>query len=303
MIRIDLYNVVSQVYDAPPEAHHLLNEILSYPAKGYIYSPRYKSGQWDGRTRLYFKPAPSREFGKLWSGNLYRAVTALASNGYEVEINDLRQKPQFGPEITLPKNFKARGFQDEAVAAMLKCSRGIVQAGTGAGKTILATMLIAKTNVPTLFFVQRIGLLRDAKKVFEKNLQVPVGIIQGSNRKLERINVATVQTLDSVLWNSSEPEIRDWCQNKCKMLLGDEVHHGISSSYKSVTQNFMDAYYRFGLSATPHRTEIGTDSTSDMQVESLFGRIIYEAPRDRLTKEDVLVPAHVFYLRTTPPKP
>lgn len=295
MIEIHVHNVVCQVYGAEPRHHSLLNNLLAYREDGYMFSPAYKSKAWDGYNRLYNMPGEGRPFGKFWTGLLHRSAAALTADGAPFEIRDCRVEPPPQAPLALKEGLEHRYYQEEAENAAVARTRGVVRVATAGGKNPIAVRLLARLNVPSIFIAHKIGLIKQSKETIERSLGVKVGIIQAGNRRLERFNVATIQTLDSILWSATDEDIRRFIEVECLQVLVDEVHHVSSPSYQRVLAHFLSAYYRFGLSATPNRKE-GVTASKDMRVEGAFGRVIYAKDRAPLAAEGFLAQAHVFFV-------
>ena len=110
---------------------------------------------WDERTSCYRAPA----------ANYRGIVTALRK--HNITYQDHARK--FSPlKLNLKKSIKPRSFQREAADSWLFEQRGVVTLPTGAGKTILAVMLIEKTGRPTLIHVPTIDLMRQWKVVLSE---------------------------------------------------------------------------------------------------------------------------------------
>ena len=105
-----------------------------------------KGLSWDERTNCF--RAPAAEYRKL--------VTGLRK--HKIIYNDNARKFS---AVTFPlkKKITPRSFQTEAAEAWIYEKRGVVALPTGAGKTILAVMLIARTGRPTLIHVPTIDLM------------------------------------------------------------------------------------------------------------------------------------------------
>jgi len=196
--------------------------------------------------------------------------------------------------IPMPLDYLRESLVGAEEAVRLK-TRGLVEIPTGGGKTRLAAKILATLNIPSVFIVHRDTIFRQSVAEFKK-MGVPIGIIKGAKKNIETINVATIQTLHSVMKNSYESPIRSFVLNECQAIIVDEAHHAGSPMYKYVLQRFVNAYYRVGLSATPHRHEEKANPSTDMQVQGTFGRIIYSVPKQELQDKKALVPARVFYI-------
>ena len=103
--------------------------------------------QWDQRVRLYRAPA-----------NRYRDLV-LTLRECQIPYTDHARAFQPLP-LAFKQPIEPRPFQQEAMTAWLKAGReGVVVLPTGAGKTILAVMLIARVGRPTLIHVPTIDLM------------------------------------------------------------------------------------------------------------------------------------------------
>lgn len=288
MPQLRVNNTVVQVYGADPHTENLIYTKLSFHPKGYVFSPQYKKGIWDGYVRLYYTSTKQRPFGKFWTGNLNRVTALLQENNLPFEVMDDRVPPVLGPSLPF-YGPPLRDFQIDAAKMAMEKTRGGIKLPTGSGKTLLAGYLMTQLNIPTVFIVQKLSLLSQAIGEFEKCLQVPIGKIQAQNKKLEKFNVATIQTLNNVLKESNNNELARWLQEECQMVIVDEFHHASSATHKFVMQRLLNSYYKLGLSATPHKAV-----PEDIVVESLFGRIIYEVDRLDLQKFKHLAKIHIF---------
>lgn len=293
MVSIRINNVVAQVHGADIETHLLIGQTLAYRPEGYMFSPAYKGGTWDGYTNLYNKPDRQREFGKFWTGLLHRVSTTLSEAGISYEIFDDRVEPPKEDPIKVAVK-EERDYQ-LAIRAASDKTRGIIKVATAGGKTAMSGLLIGHLNQPTIFIAHKIGLVEQAREGLHEALGVPIGILQAENRELQRFNVATVQTLDNILWSMADQTVRDFIQKVCQLVIVDEVHHTTSPSYKRVLGHLQAAYYRFGFSATPHRYE-NIKASQDMVVEGAFGRIILNSPWKELMSKGHLARVHAFRL-------
>ena len=102
-----------------------------------------------------------------------------------------------------PVNFTFAGslreLQQDAVNDVLSSDQGLLEAGTGAGKTVMALYLIAQRKQPALVIVHTKELLSQWIDRIETFLEIPradIGIIGGGKFSIgSRITVATVQSL------------------------------------------------------------------------------------------------------------
>src|SRR5205807_3019430 len=150
-----------------------------------------------------------------------------------------------GPQLSLIP----RPYQEEALAAWTDAdSRGVVVLPTGAGKTALALMAVARLGVRPLIVVPTLELLKQWADGLQRYLGLPaaaVGRVGGGSRQ---VRAATVITYDSAWRRPSELK-------SFGLLIFDEVHHLPSSSYRRIA-TASEAPFRLGLTATPERADL-----------------------------------------------
>ena len=92
----------------------------------------------------------------------------------------------------------------------------VVSLPTGAGKTILAVLLIAEISRPTLVIVPTIDLLNQWKLILENFFECSVGALGGGQRDLQQLTVST--------YDSAQMYI-DRMGDKFGFIVFDECHH------------------------------------------------------------------------------
>jgi superfamily II DNA or RNA helicase len=148
-----------------------------------------------------------------------------------------------------PLNFKFYGklrkYQSGAESHILKYPIGVLEAGTGSGKTVSALSIIAKRKQPTLIFVHTKELLYQWQDRVKQFLKEDVGIIGDGKFEIKNISVGTIQTIKKRL---------DELTPHFGFLIIDEVHRYATMSGIFTIQDFPAKYY-LGLTATPFRSD------------------------------------------------
>lgn len=210
---------------------------------------------WDERTNSYRTAAV----------NYRKLVTALRENN--ISFQDHARK--FSKEnFVLKKNIKPRSFQGEAAESWMLEKYGVVTLPTGAGKTILAIMLIAKTGRPTLIHVPTIDLMRQWKDVLSEYFDTPIGLLGGGIKDIQTITVATY---DSALIHVTH------LGNCFGLLVFDECHHLPGEQYQFTALGSI-APFRLGMTATPERPD-----RKEQVLYELCGPLCYEVHIDELS--------------------
>lgn len=186
-----------------------------------------------------------------YTGLIPRVILLLKKNNITYSMQDKRIKPCTGANFKIVPEFSLRDYQEKIVNNA--SSREIIQAATGAGKTFIMANLIAKYNVkPVLVIVPKISLAMQIKDEFEKFLGIKICALGGGNKKIfGDIVVSTPQSCP------------DYIIKNVQMLLYDETHFLGAENIFKISTKAHNAYYRFGVSATPWR-----DDGKDLLIEA-----------------------------------
>jgi len=159
-------------------------------------------------------------------------------------IIDHRRRLQ---EIDLYFNGTLRPYQQQAVDAVLKHSFGVLEAGTGSGKTVMALKVIAERKQPTLIIVHNKELLYQWRERIEQFLDIEAGQAGDSKYDIQPVTVAIVNTARKHL---------DSLPSQFGQIIVDECHRVPASLFTDVVNSF-DCYFMLGISATAFRREDG----------------------------------------------
>lgn len=229
----------------------------------------------------------------LWVGNTPKQLLLYSMNGNDLilpfgclrsilplldgDVKTLfkpQDKVEFGGRVPL------YGYQEEAVAAMLKNHYGILQSPAGSGKTQMGISLACALGVKTLWLTHTKDLLNQSKARAEQYID-PSGlgtITEGKVNIGRTMTFATIQTMCRVDLNQYMDE---W-----DCIIVDECHR-VSGTPTAVTQfskvlNSLRARHKYGLSATVHRADGLIKATYAM-----LGTVVWTVP-DEAVKSRVM---------------
>ncbi len=165
--------------------------------------------------------------------------------------------------------FEPRTYQAEALDSWVRQDgRGVVILPTGAGKTVVALMALARLKLRTLIVVPTIELLYQWRDAVVERLGLPrkvVGVVGDGHKEWRPITVITYAS--AAMPNAP--------LNNIGLLICDEAHHLPSPSYAAIATR-SNAPYRLGLTATPDRQDGATAALYE-----LLGPVVYrKAPAD-----------------------
>lgn len=168
-------------------------------------------------------------------------LTAMADMRDAVWIDNRRLCP------SVPFTFcgQLRPYQEQALAHVLELSQGVLQAGTGAGKTVMALAIIAARKQPALVLVHNKELLHQWAERAGQFLGVEAGRIGDGRCEVQPLTVGIVNSVRTRV-NELTPYFGH--------VVVDECHRCPSTMFTECVDAF-DAHYRLGLSATPFRRD------------------------------------------------
>jgi superfamily II DNA or RNA helicase len=277
----------------------------------------FQNEKWDGIIRLFKK---DRSF---LTGLLRPLCVALKESSHEFRIVDRRNRTfQNFPELEFrkPSWHEDREYQDFTVQKAMDMTRGILNIGTGGGKTMIVAQLIGALKVkPFIFYTLTKDLLYQAKDVLTECLNCDIGQIGDGTVDIKDVNVCTKDAIiyalhkndksfdiknykfDSCdIWDESGIFGQTDCDKivnlvkNCRGVFVDEVHHASSVTIQDVMMASENAYWRYGGTATYAR-----EDGEELIIQGLFGKKIVDISLSYLIKHGWLVPATVFFVPIT----
>jgi len=315
MVKIVVGNITSNIVGhMPPEVQEDLKKRLSYKVANARHMPKVKSGQWDGVIRLYWKHKGQ----SFYTGLMALVREVLQKHQIPFVFMDQRKRPDVNmPELKFipPTKYTERDYQQFTLDRMMQFTRGIGGVATGGGKTMIVTEAISRIQTyPFLFFVLTKDLMEQAHEVLSTSLNTPIGMIGDGKCDMQKVTVCTVQTAIMALnAKNSKFKIDDYVfddedswdekgiasaekSEKIRKLIRltnglyfDETHHAAAKTCKEVLTSAVNAYWRFGGSATPYR-----ESGDGIMIQAMFGSKIVDISASYLIKNKWLVKPYIF---------
>jgi len=217
-----------------------LTDRFTLPNPKYLEAVKF--GRWTGRIdrNLTFYQATSD--GLILPRGAAREIITSAKEYDQVDIIDNRRSLS---ELSLSFRGSLRPYQQQATAGILDKEFGVLEAGTGSGKTVMALSIIAARKQPTLILVHTKELLYQWQDRIKTFLDVDAGLIGAGKFEVKPITVGIVNSVHKRL-----PEVVPYFGH----LVVDECHRVPSSLFTGVVTTF-DSRFMLGLSATPYRRD------------------------------------------------
>ncbi|MBW6521245.1 MAG: DEAD/DEAH box helicase [Desulfoarculaceae bacterium] len=223
-----------------------IKERLTIDNPKYTSAKRY--GRWVGKrlqpTLTYYDSVPTGL--RFPRGFANQAI--LLCRQYGQETPRIVESRRLLAEVDFSFSGCLRPYQDLAVAEVEKRSFGVLEAGTGSGKTVMALAIIAARRQPTLIVVHTKELLYQWQQRTQEFLGRSVGLIGDGHLDIQPLTVAIV--------NSARKRV-DELMPLFGHLVVDECHRVPAALFTDVVSRF-DCHYLLGLSATAFRSDEGT---------------------------------------------
>ncbi len=229
---------------APEQVVKFLKKRLTLPNPKYQAAKKYS--RWGVGKKipqhLYFYK--ERKAGLTMPRGFAReaVLACLDLCGLSPEIIDKRRLLS---EYSFQFNGQLRDYQQAAVKDILNRDFGVLEAGTGSGKTIMALQVIARRQQPALIIVHTKELLYQWVARIEEFLGLAAGMIGDGQYSVKPVTVAIVNTV--------RKHLKD-LPSEFGHVIVDECHRVPASLFTDVITAF-DAQYSLGLSATAYRRD------------------------------------------------
>lgn len=217
--------------------------------------------------------------GNFPTGLLYLVEEYVAKNKIDAIVIDKRVVPK-RPLKLLDISLDHRPY-DEQYEAAVSCiveTRGIVCAPTGVGKSIIIALIIKGLSLPTLVVVPTLALKQQLTDMLQKAFKkVTVGGL-GSFIAVENVDAIDLY----------EPLTNYNC------VIIDEFHHSGAATYRRLNKHaWSTVYYKFGLTATPYRTQ----DNERLLLESVLSKVVYNITHKECVEKGYIVPIASYYVQ------
>lgn len=239
----------------------ILNNRLSFRPEGYMFNPKYQAGIWDGWIR------PVGFNGVFNKGLLRLVMNTLAELGYDYSVNE-HQFPELQGEQIPVADYSlvtdAAGntitpfeYQIDSVKHVLDHKRAIIQAPTGAGKSLIIYLLARSiveldSNSKILILVPNVSLttqlFSDVNEYTQKEPEWKAEnwihkISAGKNKNSELpVYISTWQSLYTIKDKSYFSQFT--------AVIVDETHKADASSITNIVSACTNAKIKTGLTGT-----------------------------------------------------
>ncbi len=225
------------------ELEQELKKRLTIDNPQYLAAKKY--GRWIGKKLKpqlkYYDPVP----GGLRFPRGYANQAVLLCRQFTSQNPTIIDRRRLLPETDFHFIGALRPYQKEAVGIAEKRSFGVIEAGTGSGKTIMALALIAKRRQPTFVVVHTKELLYQWQERAREFLGVEPGLVGDGKFAPAPLTIGIV--------NSARKRVGELVPHFGQLIV-DECHRVPAHLFTDVVSRF-DCHYLLGLSATAYRSD------------------------------------------------
>lgn len=198
----------------------------------------------------------------------------------KIVITDLRKRPSPKPglfDLNLP--YAPYPEQKAAAQACDTFGRGMIVAPTGVGKSAIAALIIQRLQVRTLIVVPSLELKRQ---------------LVGTLRRA--FGASQVGGYGHDIWVENVDGLTHLANTKLKdydCIIIDEIHHAAAKTYRTLNKlSWSGIYYKFGLTATPFRSQ----DHERLLFESILSKVIYRIEYADAVDKGYIVPIEAYYI-------
>lgn len=231
-------------------------------------------------------------YGTLLHGNRFAAglvphVWSICQHyGEAIELRDTRERPPDGYPWHVVRA-RWRPYQDIIHKALLRRSRGVIDAPPRSGKTLMAARAIDSLALPSVYLAPSVPIVaqtyKEMVKWFGFNL---VARLDGDARAEEKDISKPIVIATAASAVKQDPE---WWKTR-QLLIIDEFHHSAAETYHKINGLAEHIYYRYCFTGTHFRT--GDDT---MAMEAISSQVIHRLSVQELVTGGYLAPPRVVF--------
>lgn len=282
-----------------------LMDTFSFYVPGFKYQPKFKSGLWDGKIRLYNSTTKL-----LPMGLIVDLAKFCHTNGYELKIDPklktikLRDEiEEFASKFGTYTNKMPEGkyqFQADLFRQVLAMNKALVLSPTGSGKSsviyLLTRFLLEYTEGDILITVPSLGLISQLRSDFQSyvadGFQVDSHVVasngQAALRSTKRVLITN--------WHAIVKQPLGFF-DRFESYICDEAHLADSMSITSIVNKLVNTKFRFGFTGTLDGSKV-----NEMSLKGMFGPVVRSTTTKELIKNEVLSDLQIKVLLLQYPK-
>lgn len=290
--------------DCDKEAALLIKERFSSMSPGAKFSQKFKDHLWDGKVSMfkltnYLLPAGLK--GILF--DFLEENDVQYTDNTRPEINNISDEflSQLYDAVVTNKDKTPRDYQHIAIKELLTNKKGVIEYGTGAGKSCIIYVIIRyllAIGKRTAIIVPNVSLVRQMKNEFVEygwSACDDFVTLMGDGLVPDESKPVLISTFQSLI-NQPDSMIASY-----GAVIVDEVHRAKSKSIKTILEKMPNADYRMGVTGTLPDEEGEDDCDGDMKLDyftivGYIGICLAEKSTSELMDEGFLTRVNIINL-------
>lgn len=286
-----------------------ISEFFTFFMDGYKFTPKFRSGQWDGKIRLF-----NSRYKTLPKGLLKIAMGFCKDREYQFTVDPqldpksnisedaIREFIRSIPVTSKGKDIGVRDYQEEAILHSFRTYRNILLSPTSSGKSL---MLYYKIRyhidvlgqnviivVPSTQLVEQ--MLSDFEDYSEKNgwdVEGNCQILYAGKEKIfsKRLMISTWQSLNAM--SKSQPGMLQEIVKRTEVVCFDETHRYSASVVLDIMGRFTYTKWRTGTTGT-----LDDSKLNKLQLIGLIGDPFQVITTKKLMDEGSITPLKIKML-------
>jgi superfamily II DNA or RNA helicase len=234
----------------------------------------------DSRRCLY---KYTNKVGSFPTGLIPRVYQVLVNNGCEVNVT--RRVRNLAPStVELPDYLYS--YQKQVIKVAIEACRGLIQAPTGSGKTLMIAYYIAHFPTARIIVLENTkDLIKQTATELKQALNIPIGLYYGDKKNWERVTVGTPNSLCRL------GDVNPKAFADVDIIIYDEVHLYNNATTQKFSNLCTGTSYRLGLSAT-----IDLDASESLKLYGMVGPHLLTVKEETLVKEGLLTKPKYIYI-------
>ena len=280
MIKLKMYDRLNLYVDCEDREILLtIKEYFSEYSSGYLFSPKYRAGFWDGKIYLFSIYDKILPYGLLTEFlSCYKKNFPKVHLSIDTDVKEFLKQDDFFDNIGLEQcePWEYRPYQDNCIRKALKYKKCILRAATSAGKSyiiagIIKNLLHYKKISNAMIIVPTTSLVEQFYKdildygFFKEDLGRVYSKYKEWNKK---IVISTWQSLQNCASNVE----------RFDCVIVDEVHGARATAIRDILKH-SSAEYRIGCTGTMPEARLEI-----LNVKSFLGPIVIEVPASELAE-------------------
>lgn len=298
---IKVNNIWGQVMtQLTPEDLVYVDTKTRFRPPGYDKTWNFKNKRWDGYERCFNSTTQAFRVGIL-----ERMLHILKFLGYTAVVEPTGDYTVSQTDIIVPpgqRQFEPLAFQTQIRQVVREYKRGIIASPTGTGKTVMAALIAEELQRRTLMIVNDLVLLDQMHRNLTRAYPgMAIGYIGNLEFELGDITVATIQSLASILGITQKKNakvsgnidaLKAWLAG-VNVVIHDEAHLADADTSLLLYAQLPNPEWVYGFSATPYGWAWKTQKAANVELEQIFGKVIYNTFDNDFTALGLKVPSIV----------